>query len=316
MAKAQFSNYSDCFEYATGNNPTDSTATTRKWRIRSNRYLRYNLDTMVYSLGSARGPEKRILPDDSIEWLVTNPNGCVLYDGPSRIDGQRIVVILTGLTDDSTNVKTGRMLQTWILRADRKPTTARQEGFDYSNCGDCPHRSGSCYVNLGQGPRAVYDCWSAGKGYKDYDPSVHDALIAGRMVRLGSYGDPSAVPIETFEPILAVADSHTGYTHQWDKPIGRDYQSVCMASVDTAEQANDAVRAGWRYFFATPDGHTKRRGEINCPASIEAGQRTVCNDCTLCNGLVKSKAPSVFIAIHGNKAQKSIYYNRTKPTLV
>jgi len=168
---------------------------------------------MDYTLGTGREDRIKYTPK-GMEYITTNKNGCVLYDGPSRIDGQRIIVILTGLTDDSSNSKTGKMLQTWILRADRKPTTARQEGFDYSVCGDCPHRRGSCYVNLGQGPRATYDCWTVGKGYDDYDPQVHDALIAGRMVRLGSYGDPAAVPIEAFEPILAVAAKHTGYTHQ------------------------------------------------------------------------------------------------------
>jgi hypothetical protein len=318
MAKRQFSTYSDCFEYATTHNSTHATATTSKWRIRPNRYLHYNLDTMEYSLGSAHVENVRILPDDSIVYLTTNPNGCILYDGPSRIDGQRIIVILTGLTDDSANSKTGKMLQTWILRADRKPTTARKEGCDVSVCGDCPHRRGSCYVNLGQGPRAVYDCWSAGKGYSDYDPSVHDPLISDRTIRLGSYGDPSAVPIETFEPILAVADSHTGYTHQWDKPIGSDYRAVCMASVDTVEQADDAVRAGWRYFYACPSDYVKRKWEVNCPASVEAGQKTQCNDCTLCFGRGEGKgrlAPSIFIVVHGNRAQKSIYYNLIRPAL-
>lgn len=309
MAKRQFATYTDCFEYATTHNPTHATATTRKWRIRPNRYLRYDLDTMIYSVGSAREEEMRILPDDSIEWLVTNPNGCILYDGPSRIDGKRIVVILTGLTDDSANSKTGKMLQTWILRADRKPTIARKEGFDVSVCGDCPHRAGSCYVNLAA-PLAVYDCWTSGKGYDFYDPEKHDADIAGKMLRLGSYGDPAAVPIETFMPILAIVGGHTGYTHQWAKTIGLAYRDICMASVDTTEQADEAVSHGWRYFHATGEHLPKQRGRVNCPASIEAGQRTQCNDCRLCGG--SGKAPNVHIQIHGNQAQKSIYRNRTQ----
>ena len=320
MAKRRFSTYSDCFEYATTHQPTHATATTREWRIRPNRYLCYDLNTMIYSIGSSV-EEMRILPDDSIVYLTTNPNGCILYDGPSLIDGKRIIVVLTGLTDDSANAKTGKMLQTWILRADCKPTTARTNGSDVSVCGDCPHRRGSCYVNLGQGPRAVYDCWSAGRGYDYYDPEVHDAHIKDRMLRLGSYGDPAAVPIEVFEPILAAVNSHTGYTHQWEKTIGLAYRDVCMASVDSIEQADLAVSHGWRYFFARPPGHVKRKGEVNCPASIEAGQKTQCHDCTLCfgsgdgPGKGSRKTPSVFIAIHGNRVHKAIYYNRTRPAL-
>jgi len=307
--------YDDCANYASTHRGRKVSPNVRQWAIGKSRYLRYNLNTWEYSFHTARSELIRFRPNGTVVRGKPNPNGCVLYDGPSRIDGGRIVVILTGLTDDSENSKTGAMLQTWIIRADRKPTTARRDGTDCSVCGDCPHRSGSCYVNLGQGPRAVYDCWSAGRGYADYDPSVHDANIAGRMLRLGSYGDPAAVPIESFEPILASVGNHTGYTHQWVKVVGLAYRDVCMASVDTEEQVDEAVSHGWRYFYATPPGHTKRKGEVNCPASVEAGQRTQCEDCTLCNGLARSKAPNVFINIHGSVIHKNIYYHRTAPAL-
>lgn len=235
-----------------------------------------------------------------------NRNGVVLYDGPSRIDGERIVVILTGLNDSSENRKTGMMLQTWILRADRKPTEARQAGVDYSVCGDCPHRAGSCYVNLGQGPRAIWTCWAYGKGYAPYDPAKHDRLIAGRPLRLGSYGDPSAVPVEVFAPLLEVAGKWTGYTHQWDKPIGAAYKPYCMASVDTDEEARAAARAGWRYFQVVPKS-VEPAGALRCPASEEAGKQTQCERCGLCNGLSGSNRPSVFINVHGSIAHISIY---------
>jgi hypothetical protein len=309
-------NYSNCFEYATTHRSRKLSATTLQWAIGKSRYLRYNLNTWEYSYHTAKSELIRFKPDGSVVRGKPNPNGCVLYDGPSCIDGQRIVAILTGLTDHSANSKTGPMLQTWILRADRTPVTARQEGFDVSVCGDCPHRSGSCYVNLGQGPRAVYDCWSAGKGYTDYDLEAHDAAIAGRMLRLGSYGDPAAVPIESFEPILAIVGGHTGYTHQWEKPIGLAYRDVCMASVDTMSEADLAVSHGWRYFYATGQPLAKKRGRVNCPASIEMGAKVQCNDCRLCGGNNRPKSPNVYIQIHGNKAQKSIYRNRTALALV
>jgi hypothetical protein len=239
-----------------------------------------------------------------------NKNGCVVYDGPSRWDGERIVVILTGLTDNSTNVKTGKMLQLYILRADCKPIEARQRGLDCSICGDCPHRSGSCYVNLGQGPRAVWECWSTGKGYADYDPETHDPMIEGRVVRLGAYGDPAMVPIEALLPVLRLAAGHTGYTHQWEKSIGADWREWCMASVDTEDQAIVAKYSGWRYFLASTD-HVKQPGELNCPASEEMGKRTTCERCQLCAGSSKPKCPNVFIEIHGTKAHKATYRKRT-----
>jgi hypothetical protein len=58
-----------------------------------------------------------------------------------------------------------------------------------------------------------------------------------------------------------------------------------MASVDTPSEADQAAASGWRYFRVTPFGDAnKLQGEISCPASAEAGKRTVCADCKLCDG--------------------------------
>ena len=80
----------------------------------------------------------------------------IIYRGPSLLDGAPIVAIATV---GSRNAKTGDMVQTWIMRDDVKPLAAAQSGADASVCGDCKHRpisGGACYVNLGQGPRAVF----------------------------------------------------------------------------------------------------------------------------------------------------------------
>ena len=52
---------------------------------------------------------------------MPNPNGRILYEGPSMLDGAPIVVIATGFAERSGNDKTGAMIQTWILRADIPP---------------------------------------------------------------------------------------------------------------------------------------------------------------------------------------------------
>src|SRR4051812_20933218 len=82
-------------------------------------------------------------------------SGVVLYAGPSMLDGKPIVAIANRIEDDSTNGKTGNMVQTWIMRSDMKPTDAVKSGEDSSVCGDCPHRpanDGSCYVLTFQAP--------------------------------------------------------------------------------------------------------------------------------------------------------------------
>ena len=80
----------------------------------------------------------------------------ILYEGPSILDGKPIVVIMTGAKAPSHNAKTGAMAQTYILRQDIPPLEAVKSKEDVSICGDCPHKGTSCYVNVGQGPSAVW----------------------------------------------------------------------------------------------------------------------------------------------------------------
>ena len=61
----------------------------------------------------------------------------IIYRGPSLLDGAPIVVIAI---DSARNTKTGRMVQTYILRADMDPREANKTGADFSICGTCPHR--------------------------------------------------------------------------------------------------------------------------------------------------------------------------------
>jgi hypothetical protein len=85
-------------------------------------------------------------------------NSSIIYNGPSLIDNQSIVVVAIV---SSGNIKTGNMIQTHIIRADINPMKASKTGADYSICGDCIHRvkptdnpdkktaqGRSCYVNL------------------------------------------------------------------------------------------------------------------------------------------------------------------------
>lgn len=102
-------------------------------------------------------------------------NSVCVYDGPSKIDGRRILVILSGLAESSDNAKTGAMVQSWILCAAADPIGASRMRFDYSICGDCPLRGApapertkgvaagrGCYVNLLRGPQPIYNAWARG----------------------------------------------------------------------------------------------------------------------------------------------------------
>lgn len=216
------------------------------------------------------------------------PRGVILYDGPSALDGRPVLAILTGLARPSANRKTGAMLQLWILRRDADPVQASAKGKDASVCGACPMRwktGGSCYVNLGQAPLAVWNAWRRGS-YLPATAAELPALVKGRAVRLGAYGDPAALPVAVLEALAAAAGRWTGYTHQWARPAARALQGLCMASCETEAQALAATAQGWRVFLTRPKGSAGElpAGFISCPASAEAGNRTTCERCGLCNG--------------------------------
>ncbi|NJL11298.1 MAG: hypothetical protein HC908_17255, partial [Calothrix sp. SM1_7_51] len=78
-------------------------------------------------------------------------NGYVVWSGASLIDGSPIVLILTGFVLPSSNRRTGRQIQSWILQQEFVPTEAAKKGLDSGTCGDCALKMtnlGTCYVNM------------------------------------------------------------------------------------------------------------------------------------------------------------------------
>jgi hypothetical protein len=211
------------------------------------------------------------------------PNGVILYRGPSLLDGTPIVCVAVGLARKSKNAKTGPAIQTYILADNGEdPIQAVKSGGDASVCGRCPHRGGSCYVNVVQAPLAIYRAVQAGT-YPAYKPKKHARLFAGRYVRLGSYGDPAAVPLGVWEEVCGLAGHWTGYTHQW-RTCDRGYARFCMASVETPRQREEALAKGYRTFRVRLPEQGIEPGEFICPASEEAGRRLTCDECKACSG--------------------------------
>lgn len=143
-----------------------------------------------------------------------------------------------------------------------------------------------CYVNLAQGPNAIWSTLDAG-GYPAWDGDL--SPFKGRKVRWGAYGDPAFIPYDIVRRISAASDGWTGYTHQWRKlkakRRGAWARRYFMASVDSPGDIDIAVSMGWRYFYAKSKDAPLPAGSIACPASKEAGERVNCIDCLLCDGV-------------------------------
>src|SRR6056297_2443677 len=224
----------------------------------------------------------------------------IIYEGPSAYDGKPIVVIATW---SKRNAKTGGVLQTYILCRDTDPREASKSGYDSTICGACPHRGTptddpdrkiakgrTCYVNLGQGVLITWRSYQRGVYPMATDTASRKALGRGRVVRIGTYGDPAACPDHVWTELLSESAAHMAYTHAsgW-RP------DIAMQSADNLAEAQAAWGKGQRTFRVMQDVADLTKQEVLCPASKEAGQRTTCAACKLCGGLATRSAKSIAI---------------------
>jgi hypothetical protein len=253
-----------------------------------------------------------------------NRNGVVVWEGESPVDGAPIALILTGLTSKSANRKTGPMLQTWILRQDMPPLEAVRNDVDSSICGSCVHKGThvddkrvgrSCYVNVGQAPTSIWATYAAGR-YRHVSLEEASELVADQAVRLGAYGDPGMVPWEVLYQLVRHASTYTGYTHQW-RWIDDIYATVCMASVETEAEREQARALGYRCFFVRPADAPAPDHAMICAADRDRNPLN-CIDCGACAGTkhgTVAGAVDVYIEAHGAGKKHVVDLTLTTPSV-
>jgi len=240
---------------------------------------------------------------------MSKPQGIVVYAGPSQIDGKQIVVIVTGWLK-SSNKKTGKMLQAWIFNRFENPCEAYKNGNDFSICGDCKHRKwGTCYVNVYHAPMNIHKAYYSGKYENLTLQNIH--WFKGYNIRLGAYGDPAAVPFDTWKMILNITEKHTAYTHQWRKCDSK-FKQICMASVDNEKEYKAAKKMGWRTFRVRRVDEKLMKNEFICPASNENGHKTSCNKCLCCAGKESKIKKNPVIIAHGSCSKIKRYWKILK----
>ena len=254
---------------------------------------------------------------------MSRASGYVIYRGPSMLDGKPIVMVATGFANKSDNRKTGTMIQTWILRDDIDPYLASHTGEDASICGACPHRGiivpneeeggtkntgRSCYVKIWQAPLNVWRSYKRGI-YPELSKEDIGWLFLNKPVRLGSYGDPAAVPFQVIDTIGSAAEYTTGYTHQW-RTIDPSYSKWLMASADNAGDRFLARAFGYRTFRVRSAGQELGKREIACPASKEMNHKTTCSSCRACGGRNAKAKVDIAIMAHGEPVKVNSFYNR------
>jgi hypothetical protein len=163
------------------------------------------------------------------------------------------------------------------------------------------YKGRSCYVNP-MGPQSIYRAYRRGSYGTVADTGL---LVADRMVRLGSYGDPAAVPLSVWDELLAHSKGHTGYTHQWRSKRLNDVLKYCQVSADSLKDAEKAKEMGVGSFRVLSIGQHKAPFEISCPASEEAGRKATCETCKLCTGIA-----GALVAIQAHGIGKTQYRKR------
>ena len=232
--------------------------------------------------------------------------GTIIYQGQSLIDNKDIVVVFL---PKRKNKKTGNMCQVYILVLDIDPRLASKTGADYSICGDCKHRgtptndpnrkqaiNRTCYVKLYQGVLATYRAFKKGNYSVINNHNDIQSLGENQVIRLGTYGDPSAVPSYIWDSLLSKAKKHTGYTHQ-SKIASADVRAdQCMMSADSYEESKQFWSKGFRTFrVLQKNEELDAKHEVLCPASKEAGKRTTCENCVLCSGSnINAKSVAIY----------------------
>lgn len=239
--------------------------------------------------------------------MIDLSSGFLLYGGPSVIDGEPIVCVVTNPDQARLNVKTQRVVQTYILRADEDPVRAIRVGLDVSICGDCRHRGDgtgngrSCYVQVWGGVRNIWLAYRRGK-YAALAPHEVRQALAGSLVRVGAYGDPAALPLDVWSNALLLTSGALGYSHRWRSCDAR-FKTFCMASVDTEDEQREASALGWRTFRVRRAADRVLPGEVVCAASAEAGKKVSCAMCRACGGTNARAHAPIVIAAHGDRGK-------------
>jgi hypothetical protein len=249
------------------------------------------------------------------------PNGYVLYEG-KNVHGN-FVCVATGLVNKSANIKTGPMVQIFIISSDMSPMEAIRTGANAVACWGCKHKpataeqraqgikGGACYVDASKSVTAVY------KGYKkgcypnicgdnppdrgndaEYLERARDqisSVFSGRTVRFGAYGEPVNLPFGMVKMIAGVAAAHTGYTHRWQSGGMQAYKEFFMASVDSEQEYEEAKKKGWRTFRVMTEWKLAPR-EIVC---LNSWLDKTCFECTQCNGAGGGNGRDIAIKVHG-----------------
>lgn len=224
----------------------------------------------------------------------------ILWEGKG-FNNKKAACICVGIDKPSKNVKTGEMIQAYLLGTDKGPL--KQKGKPHPVCNRCPLIENGCYVNQGQAVAGIYKKYKRG----GYSKIIDFDIFKGKKIRWGSFGEGLLVGLTLLKKVNKIVDGWTAYTHNWHYKKYQPFKKYMMASVESLKDAQKAWDAGWRTFRIVQSVEDKTANEIICPATPyykeKTGKTIQCIDCMLCSGTNSKSPKSVVIVAHGNAAK-------------
>lgn len=169
------------------------------------------------------------------------------------------------------------------------------------SCQGCPLLDCGCYAWAGLNRVAMH---RHEEGYKENPERYLLSNVLkrvrkqARFARLGAMGDPAHADRRQLRADLHKLEraglATISYTHFWRHKYAEDLRDVCMASCETAEEAEEALDMGWRPAMILPWDHHHSSGPrfylspqedevaqgLVCPAQTK--EAVTCNSCQLC----------------------------------
>lgn len=220
----------------------------------------------------------------------------------------------------TNNKKTGNVPTAFIGRS-------RTEAL--KSCRGCKQlKTRNCYAWFGTVSWALRNMLKVFKR----DPQRYSFMNAlanraptAKMVRVAAIGDPARAKFRDLESSFQLSNqlglAYVGYTHFHKEPSSDRLKGMLMASCDSMEEADEAVKRGWRATtivpfdfkekrFTSPEGHTA----VVCPAQTKPAEIT-CNDCLLCDASRKTRFQIIAFKDHGPKVRNQIRIAKKLPVL-
>jgi hypothetical protein len=200
------------------------------------------------------------------------------------------------------NQKTGAV-PTQYVGATRKET--------WDSCSGCnlrPDADGGCYAWAGKISRGANSVRKAAARGKDYslEACLERTPRSAKVIRFGAIGDPARVNraalLQDIDTAREAGLKVIGYTHHWkEEPITGVLRNTFLASCETVEQADEAMKRGWLVSVAGPDSLP---GMVTCPNYKR--EEIQCNRCGLCEiaTLRRSKFKGVVFPAHGGSKKR------------